>query len=98
MQAACELLNKGLRDDFGFDHLLWVFSGRRGIHCWVCDPTAKNLKNEARQAVIEYLSMIANETSGSLIKPNLLRKRKHPAVERALITLEPYFVDIVLKD
>ena len=32
-------------------------------------------------AVIEYLSMIANETSGSLIKPNLLRKRKHPAVE-----------------
>ena len=57
MAAALKVLNQGLREDFGFEHIAWFYSGRRGIHAWVCDEEARNLSDEARSAVANYFEV-----------------------------------------
>lgn len=65
MTTAMKVVDRGLRDDFGFKRLLWVYSGRRGIHCWVCDKGARELSNDARTAVINYMSIFFTGTEGN---------------------------------
>ena len=57
MTAALKVLDQGLREDFGFQHIAWFYSGRRGIHAWVCDEEARNLSDEARSAVANYFEV-----------------------------------------
>ena len=57
MGMAIEVMDEGLRKDFGFEHLAWFYSGRRGVHCWVCDDKARKLTNEARSAVATYFEV-----------------------------------------
>jgi DNA primase small subunit len=59
MMAAGEVLYLSLTQDFGFKNILWVFSGRRGIHLWVCDQKARKMSNEVRSAVIDNLNIIS---------------------------------------
>ena len=45
-----------MRKDFGFKEILWVFSGRRGVHAWVADDRAFKLDTRGRNAIIGYLT------------------------------------------
>lgn len=56
--VAVKVLDHGIRDTFGYKHLLWVYSGRRGIHLWISDREAMELTDEQRRALVGWMTVI----------------------------------------
>ncbi|PIA37235.1 hypothetical protein AQUCO_03000075v1 [Aquilegia coerulea] len=95
MTIAIKVIDTSLRDDFGFNHLLWVYSGRRGVHCWVCDGRARRLTNEQRAAVTDYFRVYkGNDNSHK--KVSLTGPALHPFLERSSKVLTPFFEEKLL--
>lgn len=55
---ALKVADIALREDFGFKHIMWVYSGRRGVHAWVCDKKAREMDDQKRRAIAGYLEVI----------------------------------------
>lgn len=53
--------------DFGFTKVLWVYSGRRGVHAWVCDDIPLKFDRTQRSAVLQYLSPVKVGSRQSII-------------------------------
>uniref|UniRef100_A0A671VWZ7 DNA primase n=1 Tax=Sparus aurata TaxID=8175 RepID=A0A671VWZ7_SPAAU len=96
MTIAIRILDRALREDFGFQHLLWVYSGRRGVHCWVCDEAARKLSVAARSAVAEYLSLVKG--GEEMMKKVVLSDPIHPFIRESLTVVERYFPRYALQD
>ena len=95
---AAKILNAALIEDFGFKNILWVYSGRRGIHGWICDKRARKLTTEARSAIVDYLSLIEGGEFKSKRVTLPANKNLHPSITRALEIIEKEFEDFMVKD
>ena len=95
MTMALKVVDTSLRQDFAYKHILWIYSGRRGIHCWVCDPEARLLTDEGRAAIVNYLTWEQGNTGD---KKSEKKYRNHPAFRRAYDLVEPYFEKYIVGD
>ncbi|KAF2671037.1 DNA primase, small subunit [Microthyrium microscopicum] len=91
---AVKVVDVALKDDFGFKHVLWVYSGRRGAHAWVCDRRARELDDHRRRAIAGYLELLkGGDKSGKKVNA---RRPLHPHLDRSLRVLRDHFQADVL--
>jgi DNA primase small subunit len=95
LKVAMKVVSESLSEDFDFENILWVFSGRRGIHAWVCDEEARNMTNEMRSAIVGFMNLnLGNEMSARL----QLSYPLHPRLRKIYKYLEPEFARLIVKE
>lgn len=52
--AAVHALDFLIQMHLGFHECMWLFSGRRGVHCWVLDPAAGLLSESTRRSIATF--------------------------------------------
>lgn len=98
IEIAVQIIDAALREDFGFKHLLWVFSGRRGIHCWVCDERARKATSNVRKSVVNYLEILRGTNEIKKKVSFSSSQTLHPSIKRASLILEEYFEQVICRD
>ena len=95
--SGAKILDRILVEDFGFTKIFYVFSGRRGIHCWVSDKRACILKKEGRTAIERYIyyeKVNQNISDNNRTKRNFLPPI-HPSYLRAVSIIKNDFYEIL---
>uniref|UniRef100_A0A7S1KTT3 DNA primase n=1 Tax=Percolomonas cosmopolitus TaxID=63605 RepID=A0A7S1KTT3_9EUKA len=75
MHSAIDILNFAFREWFAFESILWVFSGRRGIHGWVNDERVIRYNHQERSAVAEFIHLYASNQNN---KSKIHLSKPHP--------------------
>lgn len=76
MTMAIKVIDVTLREDFGFKHIMWVYSGRRGAHAWVCDKKVRSFDDQKRRAIAGYLEVVRGSSQGG--KKVNVKRPLHP--------------------
>jgi DNA primase small subunit len=103
ISCSVKVLDVALRDTFGFKHVLWVYSGRRGIHCWISDREAMALTDDQRKSLMGWLEVVKGGKEMTK-KVNVRHNTKtkigglHPALQTAVRILREDFNSLILKD
>lgn len=98
MKIGAKILNTILTEEFGFKHLLFVYSGRRGFHCWVCDKVARELTNEGRKAIADYFAVVVG--GQSMVKRVTLNPFQgiHPMLQKSLKVIDEHFDELMVDE
>jgi DNA primase small subunit len=94
--VAIKIMNAALKEDFGFKHVIWVYSGRRGAHAWVCDKKARLMDDQKRRTIATYLEVVRGGDKAA--KKVNIRRPLHPHLERSMDILKGYFLQDVLRN
>ncbi|KAF8537088.1 hypothetical protein BDD12DRAFT_888526 [Trichophaea hybrida] len=94
--VAIKVIDVALKEDLGFRHVMWVYSGRRGAHAWVCDKRARVMDDQKRRAVLSYLEVVRGGSKAG--KKVNLRRPLHPHLERSMDVLMESFTQVILRD
>ncbi|EKG07689.1 DNA primase small subunit, putative [Trypanosoma cruzi] len=99
MACAAHVLRRILEEDFGFRYILPVFSGRRGIHLWVCDRRACKLHDDERSAIVGYLTVVVPKASRQIVVADFVNgKPIHPTIRRVQRdVIDPAFTRLFLE-
>lgn len=92
---AMKVINVSLEEDFGFNEFIWVFSGRRGAHCWISDKRARVMSDSHRKNMLDYMNVVKDRNVEKRLN---LTRPYHPHLSRSLEILKPHFVDIILRE
>lgn len=94
--VAIRILDVALKEDFGFKHVLWVYSGRRGAHVWISDARGRKYDDNIRKCLASYLEVVKGGAQGGK-RVNITRPL-HPHVQRSLDVCKKYFAKSILEE
>lgn len=72
-ETARQILECCMRNEFGFQRILTVFSGMKGFHCWITDERAMLLDDVGRVAIMKYITL--SRDSEGLLQQFLVDKQ-----------------------
>ncbi|KAJ7600693.1 hypothetical protein C8J56DRAFT_14989 [Mycena floridula] len=99
ISAAVRVIDVAIREQFGYRHLLWVYSGRRGIHLWISDKEAMDLTDDQRRAMVNWLTVIPpGKEQGKKLNVRIGSRALAPSLKEALDYLAVIFTDLILED
>ncbi|TFK25537.1 DNA primase catalytic subunit [Coprinopsis marcescibilis] len=100
ISAAVKVLDHSIRDHFGYEKLLWVYSGRRGIHLWISDKEAMELTDQQRKAIVGWMNVVSIGSKEASKRLNIRTASKvlPPPIQDALVQLVSTFTDLILED
>ncbi|KAG6898132.1 hypothetical protein C0992_004848 [Termitomyces sp. T32_za158] len=96
---AVKVLDAAIREQFGYENLLWVYSGRRGIHLWISDKEAMELTDDQRKALVGWMTVVhGSQESNKKLNVRSASRSLPPPLQAAVNILNETFSELILSD